>query len=94
VSSKKKSIVWDYFTHLPSSSINKENKASCNLCNSDIGTADYCTTLLLRNLKIQHDINPKADKRGSPADSETENSTKKSKTVLDFVQRQSLEDIV
>jgi hypothetical protein len=44
--------------------------------------------------KNQHDINLNADKRGSPADSEVENSNKKGKTMLDYVQRQNLEDIV
>jgi len=88
MSQKKTSKVWEYYTQV------EKKKAECNTCKKIIGIVDSSTTSLLKHLKT-HDIHPNLDKRElEDADSEVGCSIKKSRTIMDFLKRSSLEEII
>lgn len=88
MSQKKTSKVWEYFTQV------EGKKAECIKCKKIISIVDSSTTSLFKHLKT-HNIHPNLDKRElEDADSEVGCSIKKPRTIMDFVKRSSLEEII
>ena len=92
MSNKKNSKVWEYFSQLPNS-VTKNGKARCNMCKSEIAVVDYSTSSLLKHLKT-HNIHLNVKKREREADPEAEKPLKNYKTMMDYIQRPSLQEIV
>lgn len=88
MSQNKPSKAWEYFTQ------SKNKKAECNICKTNLTMVNSSTTSLFKHLKTRHNINPNLDKRNLEADSEAGCSFKKPKTMMDYVKRISLEEIV
>lgn len=87
----KTSKVWNYFTISEGMSL-KHAKACCKLCNLSISNIDGSTTAMSRHLNIIHGIDLKKMSAAEEVDAMRNN--KKSKTMMDFVNRKSLEEIV
>jgi len=86
--------VWEYFKKIPSTN-KKVAKAQCLKCMVFISNSNGSTGGMLNHLKLVHKINCKRDNDESVLGEQEQNFKKiKEKTLMDFVKRQSLSEIV
>ena len=87
-------LVREYFKKIPCTN-KKVAKAQCMKCLVYISNSDGSTGAMLNHLKLVHKINCKRDNDESVLGEQEQNSKKiKGKTMMDFVKRQSLSEIV
>lgn len=79
--------VWNYAVKRKNKETN-ETEGVCNRCNKALKCSKESTSSLIKHLRTQHGIIVSDDKKIS------EPSPKKSKTMLEFIQRQKLSEIV